>query len=98
MSNFTVGLAILGGLILAIVVAWNTWTARKLAPRQPALEERQEPGEMAGPVEPSFDPDDTPLPMPERKPGLDELIDVLAALAVESPAPGEAPLPAPPPP
>jgi hypothetical protein len=93
MSNFTLGLAILGGLILAIVVAWNTWTARKLTPRQPALEERQEPGDMAaGPVEPSFDPDDTPLPMPERKPGLDALIDVLAALAVEAPVSGEAAL------
>jgi hypothetical protein len=34
MSTFTLGLAILGGLVLAILVAWNAWSTRKLAPRQ----------------------------------------------------------------
>jgi hypothetical protein len=90
MSNFTLGVAILGGLILAILVGWNTWTARRQAPRQPTLDERREPGEPAVPVEPSFDPSDTPLPMPERKPGLDALIDVLAPIAVESIVSGDA--------
>ena len=33
MSSFTVGLAMLGGVILAGLVGWNAWTARKLTPR-----------------------------------------------------------------
>jgi hypothetical protein len=100
MSSFTVGLAILGGLILAIVVGWNAWTARatRSAPRQPTLEERKEPATRPPPVEPSFDDaDDTPLPMPERKPGLDALIDVLAPIAVDAPVSGDAALAALPP-
>jgi hypothetical protein len=92
MSSFTLGVAILGGLILAILVGWNAWTARRQAPRQPTLDERKEPGEPAAPVEPTFDADDTPLPMPERKPGLDALIDVLAPIAVESVVSGDAAL------
>ncbi|HWI77889.1 MAG TPA: cell division protein FtsZ, partial [Ramlibacter sp.] len=35
MSSFTIGVAILGGLLLALLVAYNTWTARRNAPRQP---------------------------------------------------------------
>jgi hypothetical protein len=34
MSGFTVGLAILGGLLLAVLVAWNAWSTRRNAPRQ----------------------------------------------------------------
>ena len=53
MSGFTVGLAIIGGLLLAALVAWNAWTTRRNAPRQPEsaaaqaaapdVEERAEP-------------------------------------------------------
>jgi hypothetical protein len=89
MSSFTVGVAILGALILAIVVGWNAWTARRQAPRQPTLEERKEPGDPVEPVEPSFD-SEPPLPMPERKPGLDALIDVLAPIAIEATVSGDA--------
>ena len=32
MSGFTVGLAILGGLVLALLVAWNAWSTRRNAP------------------------------------------------------------------
>ena len=92
MSGFTLGLAILGGLVLALLVAWNAWTTRKLAPRQaqqPA--ERLEPVEVAEPVEPVFDSEPAPpLPVPERKPGLDALIDVLAPIVVEAAVSGEA--------
>jgi hypothetical protein len=35
MSNLTLALAILGGLVLAAVVAYNTLTSRRHAPRQP---------------------------------------------------------------
>ena len=34
MSNLTLGLAMLGGLVLAAVVAYNTWASRRNAPRQ----------------------------------------------------------------
>lgn len=96
MSGFTLGLVILGGLVLALLVAWNAWTTRKLAPRQAQLPPRQEPRggtpiDPDNPIEPVFDTEPAPpLPMPERKPGLDALIDVLAPIAVESPVSGEA--------
>ncbi|HZY18499.1 MAG TPA: cell division protein ZipA C-terminal FtsZ-binding domain-containing protein [Ramlibacter sp.] len=96
MSGFTIGLAILGGIVLALVVAWNAWTQRRLQPRQPMMAERAEPAAGQQPVEPSFDPVFEPgvtsLPVPERKPGLDALIDVLAPIAVEAAVSGEAAL------
>lgn len=96
MSGFTLGLAILGALVLAAVVGWNAWTARRLAPRQAALVERVEPGDIAPapePREPAFDDSAAaPLPVPERKPGLDALIDAIAPIAVDSPVAGEAAL------
>jgi hypothetical protein len=98
MSSFTIGLAIIGGLLLALLVAYNAWTARRNAPRQP---------EAAGPAvsaadEPSAerqDPvfDSLPPVVPERKPGLDPLIDVLAPIALEAPVSGDAALGALPP-
>jgi hypothetical protein len=93
MSGFTVGLALLGGLVLAIVVAWNAWTTRKLAPRQ-ALQvaERSDPLDREHPIEPVFDVEVAPLPVPEKKPGLDALIDALAPIVLESPVSGEAAL------
>lgn len=99
MSGFTIGLAILGGLLLALLVAWNAWTTRRNTPRQPeaAMPEPAEPGlqERSEPV--LDDAPLAPLPMPERKPGLDALIDVLAAIAVDSVVSGEAALAALPP-
>ncbi|SFN11696.1 cell division protein ZipA C-terminal FtsZ-binding domain-containing protein [Variovorax sp. OV329] len=35
MSNLTVALAILGGLVLAAVIGYNAWTSRRNTPRQP---------------------------------------------------------------
>jgi len=94
MSNFTLGLVILGGLVLAALVAWQTWTSRRNAPRQPEL-----PAAPIDPVlddetraEPVFDSQPAPLPPPERKPGLDALIDVIAAIALDGPTSGEAAL------
>lgn len=43
MSNLTVALAILGGLVLAAVIAYNTWTSRKNTPRQPDQTPADEP-------------------------------------------------------
>jgi hypothetical protein len=101
MSGFTVGIAILGGLVLAALVGWNAWTTRRNEPRQAAvavapstpidpLEERSEPTFDDAALAP-------PLPPVERKPGLDALIDVLAQIAVENLVSGEAALAALPP-
>lgn len=94
MSSFTVGLAILGGMVLAVLVAWNTWTTRRATPRQPLAPARPV-GEREDPVfDPSLAP---PLPVPEKKPGLDALIDVLTPIALEGPVSGDAALAAMPP-
>jgi len=99
MSSFTVGLAVIGGLILAVLVAWQAWTSRRNKPRQPettiAPTEPMEAGQGGdGRAEPVFDVADTPLPVPapERKLGLDALIDVLAPIALESAVSGDAAL------
>jgi len=42
--------------------------------------------------EPVFDVNDTPIPLPEKKPGLDALIDVIAPIALEGPVSGDAAL------
>ncbi len=99
MSGFTVGLAILGGLVLAFLVAWNAWTTRRNTPRQA---EMAVAAAVAGePLQERSEPvfDDVPLapPPPERKPGLDALIDVLARIVVDFPVSGEAALAALPP-
>ena len=99
MSGFSIGLAILGALVLALLVAYNAWTSRRNTPRQPeapvadplATSDRQDPHFDTSLVPP------LPLPMPDRKPGLDALIDVLATIALEGPASGDAALAAMPP-
>jgi hypothetical protein len=98
MSGFTIGLAILGGLVLAALVAWNTWTTRKNTPRQavaPPPRPVEPPLAPTGDderVEPELESDLTPLPLPEKKPGLDALIDALAPIALEGPVSGDAAL------
>ena len=53
MSGFTVGLAIIGGLVLAGLVAWNAWTTRRNTPRQPDVLTTMQPTvPMDGPAEP----------------------------------------------
>lgn len=97
LSSFTLGLAIIGGLVLAALVAWQTWTSRRNTPRQ-ALPDGPAPIGAADPLaerqEPAFDTDTdpVPLPMPEKKPGLDALIDVMAPIVLESHVSGEAAL------
>ncbi|MDP3759813.1 MAG: cell division protein ZipA C-terminal FtsZ-binding domain-containing protein [Ramlibacter sp.] len=89
MSSFTVGLAILGGLLLAALVAWNAWTTRRNTPRQPEAVVAAQP-EVAERLDPVFDPmAPPPASLQEKKPGLDALIDVLAPISLEAPVSGE---------
>jgi hypothetical protein len=98
MSGFTVGLAVLGGLLLAVLVAWNTWTTRRNTPRQPEAAAAAGPRPLDEREDPVFDPSlIPPLPVMEKKPGLDALIDVLTPIALEGPVTGEAALAAMPP-
>jgi hypothetical protein len=102
MSAFTAGVAILGGLVLAAIVAWNAWTTRRNAPRQPELAVAAGPVSVDVPLDERTEPvfDDAalaPLPLPERRPGLDALIDALAQIAVDGPVSGEAAMAALPP-
>lgn len=103
MSGFTVGLAIIGGLVLAALVAWNAWTTRRNAPRQPvavAPAPGPLPLQREERTEPVLEDEDVPLatlPVPEKKPGLDPLIDVIAAIAVDTQVSGEAAIAALPP-
>ncbi|MGE0332592.1 MAG: cell division protein FtsZ [Ramlibacter sp.] len=99
MSNLTLGLAILGGLILAAVVAHSAWTSRRLAPKQAEPLAAAGAGEPADTprLEPALDADVMPPVAPEKRPGLDALIDVIAPIALEHPASGDAALAAMPP-
>jgi hypothetical protein len=112
MNSLTTGLAILGGSTLAALVAWNAWTTRRSAPRQPEgasdanAEADTEPmalptgSDPAGRRDPTLDAHDTatedaplgPLPPPERRPGLDALIDVITPIALDGPVSGDAAL------
>lgn len=99
--TLTALLAILGGLILAGVIAHGAWSARKAGPRRadPAIEPafgegRQEPslGEAREAVASELD---NTLPaaarLLPRKPSarIDALIDVIATLSLETPVSGE---------
>ena len=99
MSNFTLGLAILGGLVLALLVAWNAWTSRRNTPRQPEQAVTQIEPYAGEPErsEPVFDTGIAELPVPERKPGLDALIDVITPVVLDGPVSGDAALAAMPP-
>ncbi len=96
MSTLQIGLAVAGGVLLAAVVAHEAWKARKLAPRQPA---RAEPSDTAAvaQIEPQlgvdpFAAESFPVPPPEKKVGMDGLIDVIAPVALEDPVSGDAAL------
>jgi hypothetical protein len=98
LSGFTFGVAMLGGFVLASLVAYNTWMSRRNSPRQPdAPVVVSQPIEPTMPREPVFDDTEPALPPIERKPPLDALIDAIAPIAVDSPVSGEAAIAAMPP-
>jgi len=114
MSSLQISLAVVGGLVLAGVVAHSAWSSRRNLPKRATPEaapvpetaaaaDQQPPaaGEGEGErLEPSFDADSglaslnalTRLTTPERKPGLDILIDAMAAVALDNVVSGEAAL------
>ncbi len=98
MSNLTVGLAILGGLVLAAIVAHSAWSARRNTPRQPLQPEApQNTDDLDARQEPGMDFEPMPLAVLEKKPGLDALIDVIAPIALDGTVSGDAALAALPP-
>lgn len=133
MSSLQISLAIIGGLVLAGVVAYNAWLTRRSAPRtareRAAREAALDPADPAGrPAEPGLAPFgdagadariepslDDPQPEqssgsadarhgpavvpvtlnsivqgPDKRPGLDALIDVIAPLLLEGAVSGDA--------
>ena len=98
MRILTVGLAILGGLVLAAIVAHSAWSARRNTPRQPLQPETpQNTDDLDARQEPGMDFEPMPLAVLEKKPGLDALIDVIAPIALDGNVSGDAALAALPP-
>ncbi len=101
MSQLQWGLIITGALVLLGVLVQNIWLARRNRPRQP----EPAPAGMAdaqGAREPTldahaFEDSGFALPVPEKKPTLDALIDVIAPIALDTPVTGDAVLAAMPP-
>src|SRR6478752_4008303 len=108
MSTLQISLAVVGGLVLAGVVAHSAWSSRRNLPKQ-ATPEAPPPEQEAAPAqdaegaaerqEPSFDVDSGLASLasltsmtPDRKPGLDVLIDAVAPVVVEGMVSGEAAL------
>ncbi|MDD2925321.1 cell division protein ZipA C-terminal FtsZ-binding domain-containing protein [Rhodoferax sp.] len=93
MSPLQLGLGALGAAVLLVMVIYNLWLAHKNRPRLPdaAPINLSEP---FGGREPTLDADALDdgfaLPVPEKKPGLDALIDVIAPIALEAPVSGDA--------
>ena len=93
MSTLQISLAVAGGVVLAAVVAHGAWQSRRNQPRQADPEPvRVDPEGGNTLFDPVFDAAQFPLPTPEKKPGLDALIDVIVPLAFEHPVSGDAAL------
>lgn len=94
------GLAMLGGIILAAVIAYNTWQSRKNAPRKAGPSTLQPLSVLGDRTEPEFQlPGVDPFKAdaiwsneqrnPASKLGLDVLIDVVTPLGLDGPVAGE---------
>lgn len=97
MSQLQLGLGLLGGVLLVAMLGYYLWLARKSRPRQPDFAPTEPAGLFA--KEPTMDADTADdgaadagfaLPVPEKKPGLDALIDVIAPIALDAPVSGDA--------
>jgi hypothetical protein len=93
MSTLQIGLAVTGGLVLAAVVAHGAWTSRRNTPRQAQPEPAQvDPAIEPGLDDPEFEAGRLTLPLPEKKPLMDALIDVIAPISLDGPVSGDAAL------
>ena len=104
-------LAIVGGLVLVVLVAYNTWTSRLNQPKQAeplitpeeldALTNHQLPRDASAPLDSDmldgFADMTHELPQTNQRGQLDPLIDVMASMELETPVSGEAALAALPP-
>ena len=99
MSTLQIGLAIVGALVLIAIAAHGAWSSRRNQPRQ-ATALGPEAGTPINPgagIEPgldaaAFDVANFPLPVPEKRPSMDALIDVIAPITLDGPVSGEATL------
>ncbi|HNZ91189.1 MAG TPA: cell division protein FtsZ [Acidovorax sp.] len=57
MSTLQLSLAIIGGVVLALIVAYNAWTSRRNAPKRAVPQESERVSEPALRQEPAFDVD-----------------------------------------
>jgi ZipA, C-terminal FtsZ-binding domain len=110
-NTLQIGLAVMGGLVLAAVVAHGAWKARKDAPRLADVSPMPEPLRKDPPMdvqaqsddprtEPTFDSNLAPLEpamVQDKHPVLDALIDALAPIELDGPVSGDAALAALPP-
>ncbi len=101
MSTLQISLAVAGALLLLLVLAHGVWTSRQNRPKQASNAAvssgaaARSSGDQQERQEPAFDNSLealTTLTIPEKKPGLDALIDVIAAITVAAQVSGEAAL------
>ncbi|MDP3812949.1 MAG: cell division protein ZipA C-terminal FtsZ-binding domain-containing protein [Hydrogenophaga sp.] len=128
MSTLQIGLAIIGGLVLAGVVAYNAWITRNSVPRLARDRSAHPPGDPGGDETVPYSPEDLTgheiqridpvlgdmpgaslqpdpaaiavaaaavsvnplLSQPEKRPGLDALIDVITPLVLDHQVSGDA--------
>jgi len=101
-SQLQLGLGALGAAVLLGMLIYNLWLARQSRPRQAAPVDQsgqfgQEPTLDASALDGGVDDAGFALPVPEKKTGIDALIDVIAPIALEAPVSGDAVLAALPP-
>ena len=95
-TSLTTLLAIVGGLVLAVIIAHGAWTARKAGPKRalPPLEEPHFDAPATAETAADADSLEATLPAvgrPMRRPSarIDALIDAIATITVEQPVSGE---------
>jgi hypothetical protein len=104
MNQLQLGLGAIGGGLLLAMLAYYLWLARKSRPRQaeptapgPVEDFDREPTLDHAALEADFEDPGFVIPVPEKKPALDALIDVIAPIALDGPVSGDAVLAALPP-
>jgi hypothetical protein len=97
MNSLQLGLGAAGGLLLLVMLGYYLWLSGKSRPRQPPATapadtqpfEREPTLDIAA-LEGSFEDNGFAIPAPEKKPGLDSLLDVIAPIALDTPVSGDA--------